>query len=82
MDFRMLREGFQSRFGVRPGDEKIEIAHGFLAAAQAARRRHRLDPGDRLQEGDHLVGHAVGEAQQEPSGALAIGRDRAEDLFL
>ena len=78
----MLCEWVQSCFGVGTRGQKIKVPNRLLTAAQTARRSHRLDPWDRLQECHQLVGHPVGKAQQEPAGSLPVGRDRTEHFLL
>ena len=66
----------------RPGDQHVEIAHGFAAAAQRPRRRDLLDALDVLQVLGQLLRRAIGFVQQEAAGDAAIVLDRLQDLLL
>ncbi len=82
VDFWMLGERLDGCFGVRTRRQQIQIADRLLAAAQAARGRHRFDARDRLQKRDQFVGHPVGEAQQKAPRPLPICGDPAKHFFL
>src|ERR1700677_3778967 len=64
----MLNETFQ-RFGsTGSGDEKIEIADGFLAAPEAARGGDLFDAAGLGKIRDQLARDAMTVIQQEPAG--------------
>ncbi len=66
----------------RPGDEHVEVADSFAAAAQRTGRRDLLDALDVLQMRRQLLGGAVGFVQQKAPGDAAIIFDGLEDLLL
>ena len=73
-------EFLERRGGAGTGDEKIEIAHGFTAAAETAGRGDFLDIG-RGEIFGQFRGDALREAEQETTGALAIPGDRPQNFF-
>ena len=72
---------FQHLARRRTGNQQVQIADGFPAAAQAARGRDLLDAGRLAEIGGELVSHVFGVTQQIPASALAILRDRLQHLL-
>ena len=64
------------------GDEHVEVADGFAAAAQRAGGRDLLDALDVLQMLGQLLRGAVGFVEQEAAGDAAIILDRLQDFLL
>ena len=77
----MRDEAFERRGGIGAGDQQVQIAHRFAAAAQAAGGRDRFHAGNLPQVVDQLRRHAFGVAQQVAAGALAVLRDGAQHLL-
>ena len=64
------------------GDQHVEIANGFAAAAQRSGRRDFLDALDVPQVLGQLFRGAVGFVQQEAAGDAAIVLDGLQDFLL
>ena len=81
VSFGVVDEALERFGGARAGDQQIEIADGFLAAAQAAGGRDLIDAAGFRKIRDQFVGGFLAEAQQEAAGALAVLRDGSEHLL-
>ncbi len=64
------------------GDQHVEIANGFAAAAQRAGRRDFVDALNVLEVLGQFLGGTVSFIEQESAGYAAIAFDRLEDLLL
>ena len=65
----------------RAGDEDVEIAAGFAAAAQGAGRLDGVESGEGLEVGDELLGGGLGGVDEEAAAVPLVVLDALAELL-